>query len=57
MKSMQKFYVEMFSSEEKTSKLDRRLPALTGFNKAKLVATSQGNEWYFWEAEHPTVTE
>lgn len=50
MKNMQGFYDQLASPAGETPKLDRRLPALARFSKARLVAASQENEWYFWEA-------
>lgn len=50
MKNMQDFYTRLVSSDEA---LDRRLPALAGFTKVRIVATANGVPWFWWDAPQP----
>lgn len=52
MKTMQAFYTRLTSTDEA---LDQRLPALTGFSKARLAAASNDVPWFWWEAPQSTV--
>ena len=53
MKNMQAFYTQLTSSGDV---LDRRLPVLTGINKARLAAVANEGTWFWWDAPQSIVT-
>lgn len=57
MKPMQEFYAQMSAPSDEVPTVDRRLSALSGFSKSRIVAATSESPWFWWEAPQPATVE
>lgn len=57
MKTMNDFYTQLAGTSGEAPTLNRRLSALSKFDKARIAQAASEAPWYFWESPQPAPTE
>lgn len=57
MKTMKDFYTQLSNPAEEVPSLNRRLSALSKFDKTRIAQAASEVPWYFWESPQPAPTE